>query len=124
MANLIWKWKRLERPAKYDVATEPRQRPDNVKEEIVRQRGFDNIRLQGDVAEFRYRPGACDRDYRGESVGIIRTVRIDRLCACQSTVHQEPEQRRSPSERQLGLHGDVTGLDTDIAASKPDVGAG
>ena len=33
-------WKRLERPAKYDVATEPRQRPDNVKEEIVRQRGF------------------------------------------------------------------------------------
>ena len=58
-------WKRLERPAKYDVATEPRQRPDNVKEEIVRQRGFDNIRLQGeDVAEFRYRPGACDRDYR------------------------------------------------------------
>jgi len=58
-------WRRLERPAKYDVATGPRQRPDNVKEEVVRQRGFNNIRLQGeDVAEFRYRPGACDRNYR------------------------------------------------------------
>jgi len=58
-------WRRLERPAKYDVATQPRQRPDNVKEEIVRKRGFENIRLQGeDVAEFAYRPGACDRDYR------------------------------------------------------------
>ena len=58
-------WTRLERPAKYDVATEPRQRPDNVKEQVVRERGFENIRLRGeDVAEFAYRPGACDRDYR------------------------------------------------------------
>ncbi len=58
-------WTRLERPAKYAVATEPRQRPDNVKEQVVRERGFDNIRLQGeDVAEFAYRPRACDRDYR------------------------------------------------------------
>ena len=58
-------WKRLERPAKYEVATQPRRRPDNVKEQVVRERGFENIRLQGeDVAEFAYRPGACDRDYR------------------------------------------------------------
>ena len=58
-------WGRLERPAKYDVATEPRQRPDNVKDQVVRERGFVNIRLQGeDVGEFAYRPGACDRDYR------------------------------------------------------------
>ena len=58
-------WKRLERPAKHEVATQPRQRPDNVKERIVRERGFENIRLKGeDVAEFNYRPGACNRDYR------------------------------------------------------------
>ncbi len=58
-------WKRLERPAKYEVATQPRQRPDNVKEQIVRERGFENIRLKSeDVAEFDYRPGACNRDYR------------------------------------------------------------
>ena len=58
-------WTRLERPAKYKMATEPRQRPDNVKQQVVRERGFENIRLQGeDVAAFAYRPGACDRDYR------------------------------------------------------------
>ena len=58
-------WARLERPAKYEVASQPRQRPDKVKERIVRERGFENIRLRGeDVAEFAYRPGACDRDYR------------------------------------------------------------
>ena len=58
-------WGRLERPAKYEVATHPRQRPDKVKERIVRERGYKNIRLQGeDVAEFAYRPGACSRDYR------------------------------------------------------------
>ena len=63
MANLKARaqWKRLERPAKYDVATEPRQRPGEGRDRYV----VDNIRLQGeDVAEFRYRPGACDRDYR------------------------------------------------------------
>ena len=58
-------WARLERPATYEVATSPRQRPDKVKERIVRERGFTNIRLQGeDVAQFQYRPGACSRDYR------------------------------------------------------------
>jgi hypothetical protein len=58
-------WKRLERPAKYEVATSERSRPENVKEQIVRQRGFKNIRLQGeDVAEFLYRPTACKQDYR------------------------------------------------------------
>jgi hypothetical protein len=58
-------WRRLERPAKYDVRTEPRQRPRNVKESIIRERGFKNIRLLGeDVAEFWYQPRACRRSYR------------------------------------------------------------
>ena len=38
-------WKPLTRPAKYTVATTPRQRPPKVKEEIVRQREFENIRV-------------------------------------------------------------------------------
>lgn len=59
------RWRRLRRPARYEVATEPRQRPHNVKEQIVRERGFENIRLKSEqVAEFDYRPGACGRDYR------------------------------------------------------------
>ena len=58
-------WKPLTRPAKYTVATTPRQRPPKVKEEIVRQREFENIRLQSEeVAEFRYRPTKCRQVYR------------------------------------------------------------
>ena len=58
-------WKELSRPAKYDVKTEPRQRPTNVKQQVVEERKFTDIRLAKEhVAEFRYRPGKCDRDYR------------------------------------------------------------
>lgn len=58
-------WQRLQRPAKYQVATEPRRRPENVKERVVKEREFTNRRLQSeDVAEFIYRPSACKKDYR------------------------------------------------------------
>ena len=58
-------WQRLHRPPRYDVKTEPRARPDNVKEQIVRAREFKNIVLQSeDVAEMPYRPVACGKTYR------------------------------------------------------------
>jgi len=58
-------WRRLQRPAKYEVKTERRTRPPNVKERIVRERGFKNLVLQWeDVAEFDYRPTCCKRSYR------------------------------------------------------------
>jgi hypothetical protein len=58
-------WKRLERPARYQVKTSSRRRPERVKEQIVREREFKNIRLEGEtVAEFRYRPLACKKTYR------------------------------------------------------------
>jgi hypothetical protein len=58
-------WQRLERPPRYQVKTQPRQRPGRVKEQIVRQRQFDNIRLHSeDVAEMPYRPTACRETYR------------------------------------------------------------
>ena len=58
-------WKRLARPAKYPVQTQPRTRPENVKERIVVQREYKNIRLLSeDVAEFRYQPTACQKAYR------------------------------------------------------------
>jgi hypothetical protein len=58
-------WDRLERPARYEVRTGPRSRPENVKEQVVRQREFENIRLDSeDVAEFDYRPTACRNTYR------------------------------------------------------------
>jgi len=58
-------WERLERPPRYQPVTGQRQRPDNVKDKIVRERGYETLRLQGEeVAEFNYQPAACDRDYR------------------------------------------------------------
>jgi hypothetical protein len=58
-------WQELQRPPKYVVATVPRQPPAHVKEEVVRRKGYRNLRLVGEqVADFRYRPGLCQRDYR------------------------------------------------------------
>lgn len=58
-------WRKLERPARYQVKTQPRQRPDNVKDRIVKEREFDTLRLKSEeVAEFEYRPFACKQTYR------------------------------------------------------------
>ena len=58
-------WKRLDRKAKYEVKTQPRRRPENVKERIVVEKGYENIKLVGEeVAEFAYRPAVCKNTYR------------------------------------------------------------
>jgi hypothetical protein len=58
-------WKTLVRRAKYEVKTRPRRRPENVKQQVVEAREFEDIRLRKEhVAEFRYRPGKCRQDYR------------------------------------------------------------
>jgi hypothetical protein len=58
-------WRPLQRPARYQVQTKPRQRPDNVKEAIVVAREFENQRLMSEeVAEFNYQPTACQKEYR------------------------------------------------------------
>lgn len=58
-------WKRLLRIPKYEVKTEPRQKPDPVKDRVVREREFETIRLDSeDVGEFSYTPTRCKRAYR------------------------------------------------------------
>jgi hypothetical protein len=48
-----------------EIATKPRSRPNNVKEEAVKARGFRNIRLiDEEVGEFDYRPSRCEKTYR------------------------------------------------------------
>jgi hypothetical protein len=55
----------LVRPPKYEVKTEPRRRPANVKQQLVIEREFENLRLEReDVAEVRYTPAACAKSYR------------------------------------------------------------
>ncbi len=58
-------WKTLRRPPRYTVQTKTRARPDNVKETIVEERGFTNIKLQGEhISEFDYQPAKCQKTYR------------------------------------------------------------
>jgi hypothetical protein len=58
-------WKKLQRPPRYQPVTDPRRRPANVQDRIVRERGFETLRLQSEeVAEFNYRPSACRQEYR------------------------------------------------------------
>jgi hypothetical protein len=55
----------LERPARYTIKTAPRQARERHKEQVVRQRQFDTLKLVGEeVAEFEYRPVACKKSYR------------------------------------------------------------
>jgi len=69
-------WQALARPAAYVVKTQPRQRPVNVKEQVVRRKGYTNMILESEqVAAFPYRPGHCERDYR--LVVVRKHLRIE-----------------------------------------------
>jgi Transposase DDE domain group 1 len=67
----------LERPPKYPIKTVPRPQPERVKPEIVKQRGYQTIRLLEEmVAEFDYRPSACPRSCR--MVVVRKKLGIDK----------------------------------------------
>ncbi len=67
----------LVRRAEREVKTRPRHRPVNVKQAVVRRRGFKVLRTAGeDVCEFTYRPRACTRDYR--VVGLRKDLSVER----------------------------------------------
>jgi hypothetical protein len=54
----------LERPVR-GIKTVPRQRPERHKARVVQERGFETIHTAEEmVAEFDYRPVACNRSYR------------------------------------------------------------
>ena len=67
----------LERRAERAIATQPRARPRNVKDEIVRQRRFKTLRLNGEhIVEFPYQPRRCDREYR--MVAVRKNITVAR----------------------------------------------
>jgi Transposase DDE domain group 1 len=67
----------LVRPPQYEIKTEPRQRPERIKDQIVRQREYETIHLlEEKVAEFEYRPVACKKSYR--VVVLRKLVGIDK----------------------------------------------
>ena len=70
-------WTRLKRRPAYTVQTEPRQRPVNVKEAIIVEREFTNLRLEAEaVAEFAYQPVACAKPYR--MVVVRKNISVER----------------------------------------------
>ena len=70
-------WRPLRRPARYEVKTTPRQRPDNVKEAVVVARPFENQRLRSEeVAEVNYRPTACRKTYR--MVAVKKNLSVEK----------------------------------------------
>lgn len=70
-------WRRLERPAPYEVKTQPRTSRENVKAAIVWEKGYLNYYLvKEDVAEFLYRPSACKATYR--MVVVRKTITVER----------------------------------------------
>ena len=63
--------------AERQIATRPRTRPTNVKDDIVRERGYKTIRPKTqEVVEFSYRPRACKQDYR--VVALRKNLSIER----------------------------------------------
>ena len=58
-------WAPLARAPRHEVKTRGRARRANVKERIVVERGFENIRLDAEsVASFEDKPAACQESYR------------------------------------------------------------
>jgi hypothetical protein len=63
--------------AEAQIATTPRTRPRNVKDDIVRERNYKLLRQTAeDVVEFSYRPGKCNRDYR--VVALRKNISVER----------------------------------------------
>ena len=58
-------YQELVREAERVFKTKPRERPDNVKDRIVVERGYENIKLVSEqVVDFEHKPTKCARAYR------------------------------------------------------------
>ena len=67
----------LKRRPRYQIKTAPREKPERFKEEIVRERGYENVRLIEEmVAEFDYKPHACKTSYR--MIVVRKLVEIEK----------------------------------------------
>lgn len=60
-----------------EPAGRPRQRPENVKQIIIHERGYEKLILEEEhVAEIAYRPGKCRRSYR--LIILRKKIRVER----------------------------------------------
>ena len=77
IADRLTGWRVFRRPAKHTVQTGPRDKRDNVKEQVVHDRDFKNIRLLSEsVAEFEHQPVACKHLYR--MIALRKDLAVER----------------------------------------------
>lgn len=58
-------YRELERRAEREILTRPRARPENVKDKVVRERGFRVMRTESEeLIDFEHKPSKCERTYR------------------------------------------------------------
>jgi len=70
-------WTPFARRPKPQPKTQPRRKPKNVKEQVVKENGYLNKRLQAEqISELRYQPGSCDKQYR--LVVIRKNVSVEK----------------------------------------------
>lgn len=67
----------LVRQAERIIKTKPRQRPQNVKEQIIKQNGYKNLHLNSEeIFEFEYKPDACKKSYR--IVALRKNITVEK----------------------------------------------
>jgi hypothetical protein len=70
-------YEELVRETERTIKTAPRQRPENVKEKIVKQRGYKNLRLDSEeIVEFDYSPARCKKSYR--VVALRKNITVEK----------------------------------------------
>jgi hypothetical protein len=68
-------WRELEKQPKYTIKTKPRKRPQRVKDQLVKHRNFKKIKtISEHIAEFKYRPGNCKKNYR--MIVLKKTLKV------------------------------------------------
>ncbi len=70
-------YQELVRHVERAIETKPRERPAKVKEQIVAERGYKNIKLKSEqIVEFAYKPVACRRPHR--MVAVRKNLSVER----------------------------------------------
>ena len=118
-------WTKLRRPPKYEVQTGRRRKPRNVKRRVVRQREYLHLELKGEqVAEFDYRPTACQKTYRmvvvkkehlprergggavrGDPLPVLHHQRPGRVVSCGDRLRLQRSLRPGEPDRATGRWG-------------------
>jgi hypothetical protein len=69
-------WVELKRLPQYTAQGKLRKRPENVKDQIVRENGYKTLtRIKEEVSDVAYRPVACQRTYR--LIIVRQTIKVE-----------------------------------------------